>query len=88
LNLKEMCNIVGLTAHYVNRKLIKKPHTNGEKINCRWSINPRPFLQNKVYEFLKCDAKKIKNGDSEYDGKLSPYIIALVTADLKSRNIL
>lgn len=72
----------------MNRKLIKKPHTNGDKINCRWSINPRPFLQNKVYEFLKLDAGKIKTGTSEFDGKLSPYIIALIQADLKSRNIL
>lgn len=47
-----------------------------------------PFLDEKVIKFLKLDKKKIKIGESQFNGNFNPYVISLIRADLKSKNIL
>lgn len=52
------------------------------------SLRIAPFLDNKIIAMLKMDKKKIKNGCAEFDGCFNPYVISLIKADLKERNIL
>lgn len=72
----------------MNRKIIK--HTSGStEKKCRSrSLSLAPFLDTKIFTFLKADSKKIDIGESEYCGKFNRYIVSLIRADLKSRNIL